>query len=118
MSNTRETLVNPAFPRDFPPSNIRSVSFPARTALELLGPRTKRMASVMLDLPEPFGPVTAVYPSMSGTAILPPNDLKFSISTAFKCNCHTSPGHASLHPMPCLCGFRPGTLLFPDARTT
>ena len=49
-----------AFPLDFPPSKIRSVSFPARTALELFGPSTNKIASVMFDFPEPFGPVTAV----------------------------------------------------------
>ena len=89
LSKTRDTLVNPAFALDLPPSKMRSVSFPARTALELLGPRTKRIASVMFDFPDPLGPVTAVYPSISGTVIFPPKDLKFSISTAFKCTCIT-----------------------------
>ena len=60
LSNTSETFVKGAFPLDFPPSKIRSVSFPARTALELFGPSTNRIASVMFDFPEPFGPVTAV----------------------------------------------------------
>ena len=107
LSNTRDTLVNDALPFPLPPSNMRSVSFPARTALELFGPRTNRIASVMFDLPDPFGPVTAVYPSMRGTVSLPPKDLKFSISTAFKYNLCT----------PCDAGHLPASFdMLPDAR--
>ena len=46
----------------------------------------------MFDFPEPFGPVTAVYPSISGTVSLPPNDLKFSNSTCFKYTLNPSQG--------------------------
>ena len=123
LSNTRETFVYPALAFDLPPSKIRSVSLPARTALELFGPRTKRMASVMFDFPEPFGPVTAVYPSISGTVSLPPKDLKFSISTAFKCNClhpvraRTVP-YGPSHPMSRLFGRERAPFSFPFAHAT
>ena len=60
LSKTRDTLVKDALPLDLPPSKMRSVSLPARTAFELFGPSTKSIASVMFDFPEPFGPVTAV----------------------------------------------------------
>src|SRR2546422_11177795 len=63
---------------------MRSVSFPARIAFELFGPRTNRIASAMLLLPEPFGPVIAVYPWRKGTVIFRPNDLKFSIWISFR----------------------------------
>src|SRR2546426_12798146 len=63
---------------------MRSVSLPARIAFELFGPRTNRIASAMLLLPEPFGPVMAVNPWRTGTVIFRPNDLKFSIWISFR----------------------------------
>src|SRR5712692_3637379 len=63
---------------------MRSVSFPARIAFELFGPRTNRIASAMLLLPDPFGPVIAVKPWRNGTVIFRPNDLKFSIWISFR----------------------------------
>src|SRR5947209_9255196 len=68
----------------FPPFQMRSVSLPARIAFELFGPRTNRIASAMLLLPDPFGPVMAVKPSRKGTVIFRPNDLKFSIWISFR----------------------------------
>src|SRR2546428_13086944 len=68
----------------FPPFQMRSVNLPARIAFELFGPRTNRIASAMLLLPEPFGPVIAVNPWRKGTVIFRPNDLKFSIWISFK----------------------------------
>ncbi|KAF5052677.1 hypothetical protein DSECCO2_406400 [anaerobic digester metagenome] len=68
----------------FPPLNMRSVSFPARMALELFGPRTNRIASDMLDLPDPLGPVTAVNPLSIGMVSFFPNDLKFSTSICLR----------------------------------
>src|SRR5437870_8703272 len=63
---------------------MRSVSLPARIAFELFGPRTNRIASAMLLLPDPFGPVIAVKPWRNGTVIFRPNDLKFSIWISFR----------------------------------
>src|SRR5690242_14391318 len=68
-----------------PPLKMRSESLPARMALAERGPRTKRIESEMLDLPEPFGPVTAVNPPSNGTETLWPNDLKFSMLICFRC---------------------------------
>src|SRR3989442_15858120 len=68
----------------FPPFQRRSVSLPARIAFELFGPRTNRIASAMLLLPDPFGPVIAVKPWRNGTVIFRPNDLKFSIWISFR----------------------------------
>src|SRR3990172_1358569 len=64
---------------------MRSVRRPARIDFALRGPRTKRIASPMFDFPEPFGPVTAVYPGRNGMRVFRLNDLKFSISTCFRC---------------------------------
>src|SRR3989304_1609518 len=87
LSETRETPEEDAPPPRFPPPpfQMRSVRRPARIALELFGPSTKRTASPMFDFPDPFGPVTAVYPGRKGTRTLWPNDLKFSISASFRC---------------------------------
>jgi hypothetical protein len=41
---------------------IRSVSLPARITFALFGPNTNKIASAILLLPEPFGPVIAVKP--------------------------------------------------------
>src|SRR5881397_2715185 len=79
---------------------MRSVSFPARIAFELFGPRTNRIASAMLLLPEPFGPVMAVYPWRNGTVIFRPNDLKFSIWISFRNKVLTCVGEpATTHPI-------------------
>src|SRR5688572_23693845 len=48
------------------------------------GPRTKRMASPMLDLPEPLGPVIAVNPGLKGTVRRSPKLLKLTIRTSFR----------------------------------
>ena len=84
LSKTSETLQYLAGFLLFPPLNIRSESLPALIALELLGPKTNNIESDMFDLPDPLGPVTAVYPSRSGTVSFFPNDLKFSNSICFK----------------------------------
>ena len=60
LSKYNVTLVESTFPLALLPLYMRSVSFPALIALELFGPRTKRIASVMFDLPEPLGPVMAM----------------------------------------------------------
>ena len=41
-------------------------------------PKMKSIASVMLDLPEPLGPVIQVKPGPRGTVTWPLKDLKFS----------------------------------------
>ena len=84
LSKTNETFVKVAGCFEFPPLKMRSVSLSARSALELLGPRTKSIASEMLDLPEPLGPVTAVKPFIIGMVIFLPKDLKFSTSICFR----------------------------------
>src|SRR5207249_3318939 len=84
LSKSRLTWQESAPFLSFPPFQMRSVSFPARIAFELFGPRTNRIASAMLLLPEPFGPVIAVYPWRNGTVIFRPNDLKFSIWVSFR----------------------------------
>src|SRR5206468_13006760 len=67
-----------------PPFKMRSVSLPARIAFALFGPRSNRIASAMLLLPEPFGPVIDVYPWRNGIEYFGPNDLKFSIWISFR----------------------------------
>src|SRR3990170_1951463 len=84
LSKRRETSQNAAPFLFFPPFQMRSVSRFARIAFALFGPKTKRIASAMFDFPDPFGPVTVVYPGRNGTRTLPANDLKFSIWISFR----------------------------------
>ena len=43
-------------------------------------PRTQRIASATLDLPQPFGPTTPVTPSSKATTVLSMNDLNPTMS--------------------------------------
>ena len=49
-----------------------------------LGPSTNWMPSPQLDFPDPLGPVMAEKPRSRGIITSPRNDLKFSISSAFR----------------------------------
>src|SRR5580658_928133 len=84
LSKTRETSHSVAAFLDDPPLKNRWVSRSARSALELVGPRTKRMASEMFDLPIPFGPATPVKPGSKGISVEPANDLKFRTFTRLR----------------------------------
>ena len=57
---------------------------PPRKLLTLDSPKAQRRLSVILDLPEPLGPTTAVTPWSKTTLVLSAKDLKPWISISFK----------------------------------
>ncbi len=58
------------------PLNIKSTPpFPRRDFIDC-SPNTKRIASTILDFPDPLGPTTAVMGVEKETELLRPNDLK------------------------------------------
>lgn len=61
-----------------------SILPPPRSCFALVSPITQRMASEIFDLPEPFGPTTAVMPRSIVMRVLSGNDLNPWISSAFK----------------------------------
>jgi hypothetical protein len=58
LSNVSSTLARLAGLRLVVPLKITSCMLSPRSSLALLSPRTQRTASMMLDLPQPFGPTT------------------------------------------------------------
>ena len=62
-------------------------------------PMTQRMASEILDFPDPLGPTMAVMSSPKVRTVLSGKDLNPWISSAFKYNSHTS---FLPEPSPCL----------------
>ena len=64
---------------------MRSVSFSARRLRELERASTKRMESMILLLPEPFGPDMTLNPSKKGIFVFFEKDLKLSISSSVIC---------------------------------
>src|SRR5438105_3789367 len=67
----------------FDPLKIRSVPALPRSDFMDCSPKTKRIASTMFDLPEPFGPTTAVIGVVNSSESFLPNDLKPEISNLF-----------------------------------
>src|SRR3989338_7145056 len=55
-----------------------------RSSLTLCSPKTQRMESKTLLLPQPFGPTTAVIPGSKFKTVLSANDLKPKISNLLK----------------------------------
>src|SRR5690554_5300891 len=62
--------------RALEPLKITSVMDSPRRYLAELSPITQRTASIMLDLPQPLGPTTAVILDGNGTVVGSTNDLK------------------------------------------
>jgi len=60
LSNTSSTEAWPTGLRALEPEKITSVSESPRRRLAALSPMTQRIASMMLDLPQPFGPTMPV----------------------------------------------------------
>src|ERR1039457_3656360 len=67
------------------PSKMTSCIFPPRSAFGLCSPRTQRIASAMLDFPQPFGPTTAVTPGSNDRGVGSANDLKPWSLSVFRC---------------------------------
>src|SRR5208282_1626406 len=84
LSNTSETSHSVAAFLDEPPLKNKLVRRSALSALELVGPRTKSIASEMFDLPIPLGPATPVKPGWNGISVAPENDLKFRSLIRFR----------------------------------
>ena len=62
LSKDRETVAEPWGFRVAVPEKMTSSILPPRSVLVDCSPMTQRMASLMLLLPEPLGPTTAVSP--------------------------------------------------------
>ena len=80
----RETCAKPSGLRfSVPPKMTSSILLPRRALLRC-SPMTQRMASEMLDFPEPLGPTMAVISFSNVSRVLSGKDLKPWISNAFK----------------------------------
>ena len=77
----RVTSAKPMGARFLVPSKMTFSIFAPRSSFALCSPSTQRMASTMLDLPQPFGPSTAVIPCSKLSSALFMKDLKPSISS-------------------------------------
>src|ERR1700677_163546 len=61
--------------RESVPLKMTSAISPPRRALADCSPKTQRMASETLDLPQPFGPTIAVTPGWKFSVVLSAKDL-------------------------------------------
>ena len=76
LSSTRSTSAMPTLLRaDDPAKMTSSIAWPRR-CFALRSPSTHSTASEMFDLPEPFGPTTAMMPGSSASTLRSANDLK------------------------------------------
>src|SRR5690554_124830 len=76
LSNTSSMVACPTGLRALEPLKITSVMDSPRRYFAELSPITQRTASMMLDLPQPFGPTTAVMFDGNGTVVGSTKDLK------------------------------------------
>ena len=76
LSRISETSAKPTGPRLAVPPKMTSSILAPRREREDCSPSTQRMASDILDLPEPFGPTIAVMPPRNLISVLSGNDLK------------------------------------------
>ena len=67
-----------------PPKMTSSILPEPRSWRELVSPKTQRMASEILDLPEPLGPTTPVMPAPMVSLVRSGKDLKPWISSSFR----------------------------------
>jgi hypothetical protein len=70
-----ETSAIPCGLRASLPLKMTSCMLEPRSIFALCSPSTQLIASPMLDLPQPFGPTTAVIPSGKTTSVDSENDL-------------------------------------------
>src|SRR5213595_2770640 len=71
----------PSGPRESEPAKMTSSIDLPRRCLADCSPMHQRMASTMFDLPQPFGPTTAVIGSLNDSTVLSQNDLKPTTSS-------------------------------------
>ena len=76
LSSTRVTSATPTAPRAEEPEKMTSSMAWPRSIFALCSPRTHRMESDTLDLPEPLGPTTTVRPGSKTIWVLSAKDLK------------------------------------------
>ena len=80
LSSTSVTSATPTGLRALEPEKTTSSMAWPRSILALCSPRTQRMASETLDLPEPLGPTTTVRPGSNTMCVRSAKDLKpFSV---------------------------------------
>src|SRR6201998_3733960 len=76
LSMVRATSARPKAARLAVPMKITSSMRALRSARVLWAPRTQVTASTTLDLPDPFGPTTAVTPGSNSKTVASAKDLK------------------------------------------
>ena len=84
LSIVKSTSARPSGARPLEPAKITSSIFPPRKVLAPCSPITQAIASITFDLPEPFGPTTAVIPRSKFRVVDDANDLKPRIVRLFK----------------------------------
>ena len=76
FKNVRDTSATPDARRDALPVKMMSSAFVPRRLRTFCSPKTQRTASVILLLPLPFGPTTAVTPRSNSISMRSAKDLK------------------------------------------
>ena len=95
LSMVSVTSARPSGGRPEVPAKMTSSILPPRSALAPCSPSTQAMASTTLDLPEPFGPTTAVMPGSNRRVVAEAKDLKpFKVSDL---RCTQAPDVARRH---------------------
>src|SRR3954454_5351477 len=85
LSIVSVTSARPSGGRPAGPAKMTSSILPPRNALAPCSPRTQAIASTTLDLPEPFGPTTAVMPGSNRRVVAEAKDLKPFRVNDFRC---------------------------------
>jgi len=84
LSMTSVTCAKPIWFRFSVPPKMTSSILAPRSWRLFCSPMTQRMASEILDLPDPLGPTMAVMSSPKSSTVLSGNDLNPWISRAFR----------------------------------
>src|SRR5919202_3720756 len=90
LSSTSETSAMPSGCLDADPAKMTSSGLRALTALADCSPSTHSTASLILDLPEPFGPTMTTMPGWSSVEVREAKDLKPTKSRRRRCKGETS----------------------------
>jgi len=85
LSKLRVTLACAPARRFFEPAKMTSVIAWPRNCLAAVSPSTQRTASMMLDLPQPFGPMMPVSGASTGKVVLSAKDLNPARRMAVRC---------------------------------
>src|SRR6476469_4485233 len=98
LSMVRVTSARPSGGRPAVPAKMTSSILPPRSALAPCSPSTQAIASTTFDLPDPFGPTTAVIPGSSRSVVDDANDLKPFIVRDFRCTVSAPPARLRHDP--------------------